>query len=536
MSRAAGIAFLLIVTMLLASAILTPSASAYGRTFQNPGGASPTNVLSDSGSIYLPLMQGSSASSNPPATPQSSLPTLLASYVIQPYPQYAAARYTPRSFTASPYDNWDVLRLPGNAINDGINTTMSDPNWLTLQLNRPATVAIVWRGQMAPPAWLASWTPAEQVTIDGASYPSYRKSFPAGPVTLGGVNDPGATTSQPTYLVLFAEADGTPTPPPGVPDGKEMPQPNQPCPAWVHDQYVTTGPDGQLYPTWHPQIDPVYWCYFQHDHGSDPALFLPNYKPAYGYTATAMGDAEPHVGFKSYVFDDGQGHQWLITHHFGTGSVKRACVRFHTVDVAVADKSSGELLADIHLMGDFGKSVVNKTGEPLTPSSCPDQAAAPTAEGSHGLRMIPVATRDSVGYEPWRLGDSANILGFKSAGLTFNTPQGAVICNDVTCDEPVATGSSGVFRFLSFATGLGFTAGDHTGEFYTDVYGKTLLSVGQEGAVRQYIKPGINISLTRATDDEELYPSDPWHVLYVVAQTAPIDRDMNLEGALQTPN
>src|SRR4051812_17627330 len=28
------------------------------------------------------------------------------------------------------------------------------------------------------------------------------------------------------------------------------------CPAWVHARYVTTGPDGKPYPTWHPPIDP----------------------------------------------------------------------------------------------------------------------------------------------------------------------------------------------------------------------------------------------------------------------------------------
>src|SRR5437870_1814478 len=46
------------------------------------------------------------------------------------------------------------------------------------------------------------------------------------------------------------------------------------CPAAVHDRYVVTGPDGQLYRTWHPQvvaIDPANpgagTCAFAHEHG-----------------------------------------------------------------------------------------------------------------------------------------------------------------------------------------------------------------------------------------------------------------------------
>ena len=55
----------------------------------------------------------------------------------------------------------------------------------------------------------------------------------------------------------MAEQGGVPSAPPSVPAGQATPVPNETCPAWVHDQYVTTGPDGRIYPTWHPQIDPV---------------------------------------------------------------------------------------------------------------------------------------------------------------------------------------------------------------------------------------------------------------------------------------
>lgn len=42
------------------------------------------------------------------------------------------------------------------------------------------------------------------------------------------------------------------------------------CSAEVHDRFVAVGPDGKLYPTWHPPEDPVTGCNFGHEHGRDP--------------------------------------------------------------------------------------------------------------------------------------------------------------------------------------------------------------------------------------------------------------------------
>jgi hypothetical protein len=472
------------------------------------------------------------------AIPQAAVaqPTLLSSYVIWPYPEYQAARYTPRGMTAALYAGWDILSLPGKTVNDGVNTTMSNADWLTLTLNRPAELAIVWRGTLAPPEWLQGWTPAADVTIDGQSYPTYRKSAAAGTLLLGGVNNPGDTTSQPTYLVLFAESGGAPSPAPTIPAGKETPQPNAPCLSWVHDQYVTVGPDGKTYPTWHPQIDPVYWCYFGHEHGSDPALTGSSYKPAYGYSAAAAAQDEAHPGFKTYVFDDMVGHWWVITHHFGTASLKRACTRFHTVDIAVIDRATGERLTDFHQVGDFGQSVANKTGEALTPSACPDQASAPAAEGSNGIRMLPVETRDSIGYEPWRMDNSSNVLGLTVAGLTFNTPDAVVICNDIACDQPVATGSSGAFHFFTFTSGFGIKAGANSGTFYSDARAKQVLSGSVPGAVQQFVKPGVDIAVPSHPDNQGFYATDTWHELYICSPEPSIASNFNLEGALKSPN
>jgi len=61
-------------------------------------------------------------------------------------------------------------------------------------------------------------------------------------------------------------ATGTPSAAYGI----WVPGPNDTCPAEVHDRYAVVGPDGKLYPTWHPPSDPETGCSFGHEHGRDP--------------------------------------------------------------------------------------------------------------------------------------------------------------------------------------------------------------------------------------------------------------------------
>jgi hypothetical protein len=111
-------------------------------------------------------------------------------------------------------------------------------------------------------------------------------------------------------------------------------------------------------------------------------------------------------------------HPWLITQHFGTGSLNRACARYHTLDIAAEDLSTRQLLADLHFMGDFGASVSNATEQPLSPAACPNQAAAPSKDGSTGARELPVASQGPTMYEPWRFDGQGNILGDGAACFT----------------------------------------------------------------------------------------------------------------------
>lgn len=53
--------------------------------------------------------------------------------------------------------------------------------------------------------------------------------------------------------------------------GKWEPSEIDTCSAEIHDAWSTVGPDGKLYPTWHPPVDPMTGCTFGHEHGRDPS-------------------------------------------------------------------------------------------------------------------------------------------------------------------------------------------------------------------------------------------------------------------------
>lgn len=67
-----------------------------------------------------------------------------------------------------------------------------------------------------------------------------------------------------------------PPPPPPAPTGELSaafglwhPSSGDTCTKELHDSYSVVGPDGKLYPTWHPPVDPS-GCTFGHEHGKDP--------------------------------------------------------------------------------------------------------------------------------------------------------------------------------------------------------------------------------------------------------------------------
>ena len=80
------------------------------------------------------------------------------------------------------------------------------------------------------------------------------------------------------------------------------------CPISVHDRYTTIGPDGKLYPTWHPPVDLATGCTFGHEHGRDPrasSLYPVTGAIPFGYANEVLDGFDPsgprhedHVGHK----------------------------------------------------------------------------------------------------------------------------------------------------------------------------------------------------------------------------------------------
>ena len=110
---------------------------------------------------------------------------------------------------------------------------------------------------------------------------------------------------------------------------------------------MVTGPDGQLYRTWHPQtapLDPANLslglCAFAHEHGDDPRTSLANAAlPPFGYVGALAGHDEAHEGFKVFVAnqgtvnDEGRAAQTStrLVFHMGTGGVKRYTMPHHSL-------------------------------------------------------------------------------------------------------------------------------------------------------------------------------------------------------------
>jgi hypothetical protein len=419
---------------------------------------------------------------------QNNQPTILAKYfILDTNPDYAHIKYRPRQFTvgtevdfyedylthvsfAGDYNGWDMMNAPRDNL-EGIK----------LKLNRPAVIAVVWRDNTIPD-WLQTWQKARSIGISGKMYTTFQKHFPAQEIILSGGN----------YDILLAEQNGNPSIAPAVPSGLSIPQPNQSCPKWVHDQYQARGPDGKLYPTWHPQIDPVYWCYFNHEHGSDPSLFDKEYRIPFGYAGSAMGMNEAHVGFKVFVWDDEYGYRWLALQHQGTATNQAACGRHHELDFVVKDKKTGEILAENYFVGDYGYSADLQTSKPLTPSACPDQGLVD--KDNVGVRFLPIAGRNTSNNEPWVV-NSKGVIGFKLADFAVSTLDSERFCKDNACDDIVYTGNHGVKHILQYTKDLGPEAGPgHSGIYYTDPLGKSLRRESDNDAVRQYIKPGNSVS------------------------------------------
>jgi hypothetical protein len=171
---------------------------------------------------------------------------------------------------------------------------------------------------------------------------------------------------------------------------KPTPTAGQPCPAWVHDRYVTTGPDDKPYPTWHPAVDPQFGCHLGHEHGADPRTSGANGAlPAFGYAAAQMGMTEPHVGFKVFVLNAGQiadngsriTADYRLVFHMGTSGVGRYSQEFHSLEYDYVARDGTGRYAHVNGMADTGSTGLDgstcdaprKGAKDFSTLGCPDR-------------------------------------------------------------------------------------------------------------------------------------------------------------------
>jgi hypothetical protein len=263
-----------------------------------------------------------------------------------------------------------------------------------------------------PKGWDTTQYPNGAYTLTTIAYTSAgeRGSLKVGFSILNGAQ-PQPTATQPPPTATPLPPTATPLPPTSTPaPGGETPVSGQPCPAWVHDRNVTTGPDGKQYPTWHPPIDAQYGCYFGHEHGDDPrtsVMFNEVGMPPFGYVNAIEGQRkEDHVGNKVYVVnDDTRGGSLLVKMHQGTHSPDAFTNNMHELQYHYRNRDGRRL--DIMILAAFGKSGEIRSGCGANGGQT-IQTGAPTNSFGSGVRSIPSAdcfALPNIPYEDWLSGN-----------------------------------------------------------------------------------------------------------------------------------
>ena len=464
---------------------------------------------------------------------------------IEPNPDH-------RQLVDSPgrYAGWDVL---SPSTRWEFKNAGPRNDWMNFTLNRPARVAVVWRDDFPLPGWLNSWAEGGSVAIDGDLHPVYEKDFPAGPVKLGTVEYSNEWRQM--YLIMLAEADGNPSPTPPAPDGFSAARSNVPCPAWVHGLHTTVGPDGATYETWHPQIDPIYWCYFGHEHGSDPSLIPGAPLIPYEYVASNVPQNEPNMGFKEFIFKDMTGNHWVrFVVHAGTASDRRVCAQFHTLYVSIYDLNGNEEFG-VGYKADYGAAFsTGDTGnQVLTPTKCGYSMPGLAGQVDDQQRRRLNVGSGSRNYETWDAREETGAvlnLGMVQFDHAFDIRNPMSHCANRTCNSVVVrdpdrdNATRRTLQMASWRADFEFDS-DHAlgaGEYYTDAYATRALSPGDPQATRQFAAPGFHLEFKKnsTADRIDCSAADPWLFDYTCYQIGgagnrdhlPHIPDMNLEHSL----
>ncbi len=222
-------------------------------------------------------------------------------------------------------------------------------------------------------------------------------------------------------VACAGEAASPPAPPPPAGEtpksaayGTWHPTTWDSCTEADHDRYSVVGPDGKLYPTWHPPVDPVTGCTFGHEHGRDPHgsnLYAETGDIPFGVANEALdtwdpagGRHEDHVGHKiewenGVVLQRSSGGQrvdlpvtcdFLTKLHQGTHSRDAFANNLHELAYHVKCSDGTDIHATVLVAfgrpGEFVRSCDKTT---IVHAGTPVPASSPVGGG---VRLIPDRT------------------------------------------------------------------------------------------------------------------------------------------------
>jgi hypothetical protein len=157
------------------------------------------------------------------------------------------------------------------------------------------------------------------------------------------------------------------------------------CPASLHASYSVIGPDGKLYPTWHPptDVDPATGqaCTYGHEHGDDPASsdiyeWTTDFLDADATTSRGIPFGYVSESLDTYAADhdhvtrheDNVGHKIIVANDVKmVGAVPREYVR--DAEGAIV---SCDFLMKVHQGSHSGDGLINNAHEMLYSAQCSD--------------------------------------------------------------------------------------------------------------------------------------------------------------------
>src|SRR6266852_5706419 len=312
--------------------------------------------------------------------------------------------------------------------------------------------------------------------------------------------------------------------------GVWTPGPRDDCTAEIHNSYSVVGPDGKLYPTWHPPVDPATGCSFGHDHGRDPrgsALYATIGPIPFGYANEQLDVYDPanprhedHFGHKIEWENGVQMHfgspaadalfdircDVLTKLHQGTHSKDAFTNNLHELAYHIwCSDGTGLHLTILAAIGDPGGFTRSCDGTTEVAVGPPTPANSPAGGGR---RLIPdrvcvdqhvlvaPGQRSDFGalHESWQTSNS--IEREEGEECDQSTANGTIV--GVTFDDPRSV-FNGVDRVVDVNANVVDNA-DGPELWYTDPFGKHGRTAPFPGSIQQFIsrinntRGGLNAS------------------------------------------